>query len=238
MDQQPRNEEEVEYGRERTPAERLAALPAYLRFSPEQIEAARKENARALAESNSPFLRISSLEAQRVRAVREEADWRRSLASLDFAILTGDDSEDTAARRYTAAQTLAENLAAQGRFDEAAKVTPSEAQAHEYVDLHEAVMRPDEEWCGAECDARFKNDPTRLTREDITAEVYSIAHGKHMPVNKCHYCKTTNVRAASGENLERRGARARARALTEGLSPVRAAETLRNAKLTSGEVFK
>lgn len=170
--------------------------------------------------------------------MHEESDWRRSLASLDFAILTGDDSEETAGRRYTAAQTLAENLAAQGRFDEAAKVTPSEVQAHEYVDLHEAVMRPDDEWCGAECDARFENDPTRLTREDIKAEVYSIPHGKHMPLNKCSYCGGVNVRAAARENLERRGVRARARALTEGMSPVRAAETLKNAKLTAGEVFK
>lgn len=234
----PPPEEENEYGREKTAAARLASLPEFLRLTPEQIEAARATNARLLEESNSPYVKLAPQEQQRVRAIREEADWRRTLQSLDFAIAAGDKSADTAGRRHTVAQTMGENLAAQGRFYEAATVTPDEGQKLEYLALHEAVMCPDEDWCTEECDQAFANDPSRLTREDIIGEVFSIAHGKVMPVNRCPYCKRLNIRPASAKNLERRGVRARARALTEGQTPDRAAETLTRAKLTSGEVFK
>jgi hypothetical protein len=230
--------ESEEYGRERSEAERLASLPDFLRLSPEQIEAARRENARLLADSNSPFLIQSPRDTQHARAVREESDWRRTLAMFDFEIRAGDKSEGTAARRRTAAQTLAENLEAQGRFKEAAHFHSDPEQRRWCLRLLYAVHRPDEDECEPECDRAFEIDPTRLTREDIVAEVYSIKHGKVMPVNRCFYCNSLNVRPASSENLRRRAMRARARGLTDGLRPDQAAATLRREKLTTADVFK
>jgi len=101
-----------------------------------------------------------------------------------------------------------------------------------------AVNRPDEDECEEGCDAAFENDPTRLTREDIVAEVYSLRHNRVMPANLCPYCKSLNVRPAAPENLARRAMRARARSLTEGQKPDQAAATLRREGLTSAEVFK
>lgn len=234
----PQPVEEEEFGHERSEESRRASLPEYLRLSEDQVEAARADNARVLAESNHPFLRQSPQDAQRARAIREEPDWRRTLSLLDFEIAAGDDSIDTAMRRRTAAQTLAENLAAQGRFGEASVVAPLEEQQREYLQLAVAVARPDDEWCGGDCELRFADDPTRLTREDIIAEVFSIPHGRVMPVNRCPFCKMLNVRPASPENLQRRALRARARALTEGQKPDQAAATLRREKLTAADAFK
>lgn len=241
----PRQLEDEEYGREQTAEARRASLPSFLQFSDEQIEAARLDNARVLAESNHPFLRQSPQDAQRTRAIREESDWRRTLSMLDFEIAAAaaslgvvTSSNPLAQRRDQVAQTLAENLAAQGRFGEAADVAAHEDQQREYLELAAAVQRPDDEWCGPECEAFFANDPTRLTREDIVAEVFSIKHGRVLPAVKCHYCHSLNVKPAPAEHLRLRGMRARARALTEGMTPARAAETLQREKITAKDIFK
>jgi hypothetical protein len=190
------NEPIVVLGREPSAAERRRAQPAHLQLTKEQITAALKENARLLAESNSPYVVQSPQERARVRGIREEQDWRVALAELDRALAQQRHSkrrkglhvQQLQILRANAAGHLAEALAAQGRFDEAAEHAPDTTRAAELRTLWHAVMRPDEDVCGADCQEKFSNDPTLLTKERAVQEVFSLKHNKVMPVIACGVC--------------------------------------------------
>lgn len=249
--------DEDQIGKRKSDEDRQSSLPAHLRERTDEQRAQDAENqAKWAASVASPFVQGSPADAERARASRLEHDWRDSLVGIrgEMAAAT-DDAGDAKSPRDSArleglnnayrnaSRQLAEALAVQGRFDEAAYYAhegKAEDLENEYGAIAAAIGKSDEERCGADCDLTFAADPTRLTQDDIVAEVFSPKHNAVVPVMRCNICGDLNARPfteADRPHLKRREMRKQALELTKGQSPREAAETLRRADLTTQKAF-
>lgn len=109
---------------------------------------------------------------------------------------------------------LADALAEQGRYDEAAVASPSPEQQAEYRAMWEAVWRDDTESCAC---VPFLEGNLSLTHDHVAIEVISQKHNsKLMPAIRCNACGFTNVRPLTHELRQLEKARAQAAGLLSG----------------------
>jgi hypothetical protein len=121
--------------------------------------------------------------------------------------------KEKSARLDIAKARLAEALAHQGRFDEAAALVTG-AQKLEYENLWQAVWREDNESCPCE------PLPDGLTHDHVSHHAPSQSHGgKLMPVVKCNQCGFLNVRPLTHALQEQKRVREHAESLLHGRRP-------------------
>jgi hypothetical protein len=185
-------------------AERVAAkLPPYLRKSKQEIEAER-ERQKLLAAS---FTRARSSPAERMleRGVQMESIARANVELMEAERRTGK-RKGVATKAMIDEQRamLAEGLALQGRFKEAAEVHPSKRKAKEFLDTHDAITRPDS-MC--KCPRDEAADP--LTGSELSVsprrqlkEIYSEKQRGIVALMWCDKCKTLNARPLTGQAAE------------------------------------
>lgn len=233
-------------GKVKTSEERAASIPDFIKLTPEKLAESAENQKRWAALSNSPFL-AAGKDAERSRAVRLEHDWRETISVVRQSLSRTTDVAEIEALNnayVNAARQLSEALATQGRYLEAAhysKGVGDETLAKEHLDLHQAIDREDDETCGAECDLAFEKDKTRITKEDPVAIIWSPRHNREVHVFRCNLCGGLNARPLNPQDrsmLDRRQKRRQASELVKGLSPTRAAETLRQSQLTTKDVFR
>lgn len=99
------------------------------------------------------------------------------------------------AARILAQSQLADALAMQGRYAEAAQVHPDKHRRKHFRDLGKAIEKPDEEKCRCK-DKHISIDkqPVDLTPRFERARIFSPVHGEVVSVVECLKCKHTNAR--------------------------------------------
>lgn len=168
-------------------------MPDFLELTPERL----KENeARQKSWRESAGSSFSAQGAQRTRAVLIERDARHVLAVLQEQFKTAADVDDmnmiiAAANRERS--RLADALATQGRYDEAAKTEPNKRRSAEYTKIWEAVWLDDEATC--KC-PEYRKTPKgqELPNDTHALDVFSLKHGQDMALVKCGICGFCNVR--------------------------------------------
>lgn len=160
-------------------------LPAFLKRTPAEIETAEAQQSEWRQALHG---RVQRNAEERVvaRGIELESSIRATLAvNQDDHMLS----------------KLADALAMQGRYAEAAVVEPSEEKTLEYQAIHEAIERNDKEKC--DC-PQFVNeiDPKsgkqiRLPVQNVQQMVFSQKHGSMMPVVTCAHCGDIQVSALS-----------------------------------------
>lgn len=156
-------------------------LPDFLKRTPEEVaeDSERQDKARAMHRRSTPA------EARVQRAILTESAIKANLAQL---------KKNTPVYIQTVAM-LAENLAEQGRYTEAAKLAVGDAKK-EYKDIAKAIDRDDADTCKCAPEV-FKGDNGRrelLSQNFVTSEVYSEKHGRIVSVTTCAKCGITNAK--------------------------------------------
>jgi len=131
---------------------------------------------------------------ERARAARIEKDATEVLKILGGQFDSASDEVKgqilDAHRRERA--RLAEALATQGRFDEAAHVEPNELKTAHYQKLHDAVTKSDKDWC--DCPRIERVGTGTVDNRQNLGNVFSIKHGREMTLVVCRKCLFYNVR--------------------------------------------
>jgi hypothetical protein len=109
--------------------------------------------------------------------------------------------ENVTDERLTRAQgQLAESLAAQGKFLEAAAVAPTNELVARYSAIHDAVHRPDTDACDCPetvTDPRGANGTSiELPNSFVEEMVYSEERGHERPLVRCLSCGDLNAKPA------------------------------------------
>lgn len=152
-------------------------LPTFLRRTPEQI-AAEKARQDAIHAAQMKGARLNRSERMLSRAALAEKAIRANLAEISA-------TQQPIVWRETMVQ-LAETLAEQGRFEEAARAAHDGGNSDlyfEYLRLEAAVWRSDRDECA--CDA---------SHEYTLREVWSEKHLALVPVKTCAVCGLTNAK--------------------------------------------
>jgi hypothetical protein len=175
-------------------------IPAWLRRTPEQ-----QEQDRALQEqlrtAQGPGRRPNPTEAHLIRAAAVKRAAEAELHQLRL------DTHPDPRHLIGASARLAEALAMEGRFSEAAEIHPSAAHADRFQQIAEAIERDDAD---SPCDCEVKQatnpatgQPVALANEIISEMVFSPKHGKLMPLVVCTACGDMNVKPAPQHLLDR-----------------------------------
>jgi hypothetical protein len=175
-------------------------IPTWLRRTPEQ-QAQDERYQEQLKQAAGPGRRPNPTEAHLLRAaaVRRSAE-----AQLNYLIRLDNANPEHVTN---AKAQLADALAAQGHFSDAAEIHPGPEHAAHYRALAEAIERPDDDpGCNCQTESRLDETQNRqvpLLNEIVSEFVFSPKHGKLMPVVKCTKCGDLNVKPAP-ERLARR----------------------------------
>lgn len=168
--------------------------PEYLQLSPEKLaenEARQKEWARG---ANPANLMTSAYD--RNRAAQIEADARRVIGILREQISNSIESETTEQLNNALQRELsrlAEALALQGRFDEAAHSEPDVHKTNHYEKLHAAVFADDTVWCDCPKTETLPSGEKREVRQSL-GKIYSQKHNSEKYLIVCSKCNFYNVR--------------------------------------------
>lgn len=197
-----------------------------LNKSPELLAKTLEWQQELAVRANSPFARLGPQEHARAQALRMIPDLQNSLNSvrdeiIKSSLVNGGDApslRDAREAEHVLQARLAEAYAQTGRYDLAASVDPRPAHRDEWQSIMEAVLRDDDEIC--------KCAPGR---EVVELEVFSVKHGKVMPLIKCSGCTLRNVKVMPRELAQQRAHRAKAAELVKDAAPTDAAAILRAA---------
>jgi hypothetical protein len=207
---------------------KLEQLPEFLRLTPKPGDTPEKlaEMAarRAVIATQQEQLRTEARQRGRVgpeaRKVQlglaHEVSARADVEMLTSEVQSakGKEKKEKSVRLDIAKARLADALAEQGRYDEAAAAAPSAEQQAEYAGLWEAVWRDDEATCPCE---PFVEGEMSLTHDHVALEVISQKHGNRlMPAIRCNACGFLNVRPLTHELQRLERARAQAATLLLG----------------------
>jgi len=211
-------------------------LPAALDLlkNPSRAKDAREWQAQLAARTISPLSNAGPNNLEMARAVRMiehlQQDYNRVTVEIGAALVTGEAGANIGElqdARASLAQRIAECLVTIGDYEGAAKIDPREGQRQVYRDIQAAIERDDSEFCSCPPGKDFVRD-----------EVYSVRHGRKMPLRACGGCGTMNVASLPDHLARRMGHEERARRLVSGLSPADAARKLRSIGHTSNELLK
>lgn len=166
--------------------------PDHLVLTPERIAAnvAQQKEWREKA-ATAPF---SPVLAEKARAARIEGDARFCLrilgAQLKDAIYVLDQEAILAAINHQNAR-LAEALALQGRYDEAAVYEPDAVKNKFFRDLWAAVWRDDFAWC--ECPKKTQIGNQAIENRVFAGNIFSLKHHSERALLICNLCNFKNV---------------------------------------------
>ena len=152
-----------------------------LELTPEQRQEIKKEQDRLLKLFRSRA-RLTPLEFQKARGIELERHHKR----------TGN------------VNALAEALAMQGRFEEAAEYAVREDLKAIFTEKAEAVASDDDD---CECPRYTEDGDLFIPNQFIESEVVSTKHGAVMPAIRCRICKKLNVRQILPHLAEQRAVR-------------------------------
>lgn len=162
-------------------------IPIWLRRNEEQ-QAQDRAFQDKLRSARGPGIRPNRIEAHLLRA---DAVARSATAQLEE--LRHSPNPDPL-HVSTAEAQLAEALAAQGRFSEAAEIHPQPEQAERLAAIAEAVDRDDaDEPC--HCEVKI-HEGRPISPEIVSEMVFSAKHQKLMPLVVCTACGDMNVKPA------------------------------------------
>lgn len=170
------------------PRSALKNLPAFLQVTDDQIAISERIQAQA---RQAMFGRVQANqeEARLMRGIYAE---RAARANLDVLANheSGDGKED--AIRFQIGR-LADAYADQGRYAEAAKTHPDKQRQKEFSAIQKAIERPDSAACKCPAEIEVK-DPVggntlRIPVENRVEDVFSIKHGRMMPLVRCEHRK-------------------------------------------------
>lgn len=141
---------------------------------------------------------IARSNIRRMEGVREEGNNKRRKGGATLEMLERE------------RMALAEGLAMQGLYREAASEHPHKTRAKDFLEVAEAVERPDEEECGCserheerfqtghEVKVREVTEPGKHTRPlpkyQTLRLVYSREHGRAVRLERCPRCEFVNAR--------------------------------------------
>lgn len=103
-------------------------------------------------------------------------------------------------------EIMAECHAALGRYDLASEISVLHKELYEKY--WEAVFRVDEEWC-------VHPDKHKYTKDNV----FSVKHGKEMPMLACNICDTWNVADEPRHLTDARTVRANVRSASKTMDP-------------------
>ena len=182
----------------------ITTLPDFLQLTDEQIATSERIQ-RQVAQAMHGRVQANREEARLIQGIHAERSARATLETLA--------NEGRRKGRAEAANVqlgrLAEALADQGRFSEAAATHPDAKRAKELRKIQEAIERDDAEIC--DCKPEEVNDPVsnkklRLPLENVVDEVFSPKHKRMMPLIRCNKCGDLNVKALTPELTRRQAA--------------------------------
>lgn len=169
-------------------------IPKWLRRTPEQKaqDVALQER---LKNAMGPGARPNPTER---RLIQAQATW--TAASAQFEHLSQLENPDPEQLRSTQAQ-MAEALAMQGNYGEAAELHPDPEHATRLRAIDNAVNRDDND---PSCDCPIEqkhsgksNQTIALPNENVVEMIYSTKHRKMMPLVVCRHCGDMNVKPAT-----------------------------------------
>lgn len=171
--------------------------PLWLTGTAEQQAAEAQRQALALASHSRAKLSEAERMIGRGRLLEETAQ-----TNLDQA-----KGRDKAARLLVEAQ-LADAVAMQGRYAEAAKLHPDKHRRKHFRDLVRAIEKPDDEKCTCK-DKSISIDKQQvdLTPRFERERVFSPVHGEIVSVVECMKCKHKNARPLRSRLLQNNAAR-------------------------------
>lgn len=156
----------------------------WLAGTPEQQAAEAERQALALASHSRAKLSEAERMVGRGKLLEETAQQNIDLAK----------GRDKAGRILAQAQ-LADALAMQGRYAEAAQTHPDKHRRKYFRDIGKAIEKPNDEKCKCR-DKRISmdNQPVDLTPRFERARIFSPVHGEMVSVVECLRCGHTNAR--------------------------------------------
>jgi hypothetical protein len=168
-------------------------IPIWLRRTPEQ-QAGDRAYQDELRSAQGPGMRPNPTEQHLLRA----AAVRRS-AEAQLRQLRLDKNPDPVHVEAAEAQ-LAEALAMQGHYAEAAELHPEPEHAERYAAIAAAIDRPDDApTCNCKVESannEILGQPVIITGEHVSEMVFSPKHRRMMPLVACANCPGMNVKPA------------------------------------------
>jgi len=176
-------------GRSKPPT--ATKLPAFLEMTAEQI-ATSKRIQEEVRQALHGRVQANQEEARLIRGIHAERAARATLRVL--SIETRRKGRSEAIKVHLA--RLADALADQGRYEEAAVTHPAKSRAKEYLAIHAAIERPDSDICS--CSPKEIRDPAsgktlRIPTHNKVEDVYSQKHKRMVPLVRCSSCPHLNA---------------------------------------------
>lgn len=174
-------------------------LPEFLELTEERL-AENAANQKAWREAAAKV--ATQLKNERPRAALIEADAVAILELLEEEFKAAAEDQDSVREAVSTAalhqrSRLAEALAAQGRFDEAAAVEPKPRKAAEFAAIWEAVQANGVSEC---TDPAYRTSGSRkLSNRVHIRDVFSLKEQREMPLIRCSICKRLTVTDLSPE---------------------------------------
>jgi hypothetical protein len=211
-------------------SKKLPPIPEHLRLVPKRDDTPEKkaEIAARLAMIREQQARLRAEAEARGRLSPEARRMQVGLAHersarSDFEMLKrevrrtkGEEKTEKQARLGHARSRLAEALACQGRYDEAAATECDKEKKAHYRMMWKAVWCDDDHTCPC---VPFVDGELSLTHDHVAEEVISQKHGnKIMPAVRCNACGSTNVRPLTHELKQLERHRATMQRLVHGRS--------------------
>jgi hypothetical protein len=175
-------------------------IPIWLRRTPAQ-QAADRAYQDLLRSAQGPGMRPNPTEQRLLRAAAVKRSASAQLEELQR------DRNPNPAHIETAQAQLADALAMEGQYAEAAALHPKPEHAARFRKIAHAIDRPDDEPT-CHCTGEAQTDPGTgethvITGEHISEMVFSPKHGRMMPLVACARCGGMNVKPAP-QHLEER----------------------------------
>ncbi|GEM_PF-4764986 len=202
-------------------------FPDFLKLTPERLAENEAYQKLWSYRATSPFVNNTARMLEKANAVREEKELLPIIEAYSKEV---NETTDEKRKKFLVESLeklygqLAEKLASQGRFDEAAAIEPDLHRRTEYMSFWIAVWRQDAESC--ECVKKYEDKYKTYYVEKF---VFSLKHGVEMPIVRCNTCGLRNVKALLYDLGQSSAKRAEVRRLTDGQSIESATRTLQAA---------
>lgn len=197
--------------------------PDFLQLSPEKLAENEQRDANLRRKFNSR-LKLSPFEQERARALVMEDGQRETVNKLNDTValarkvardglteVAGIDVDRALVRRAEEKRALAEMLAAQGKFLDAARQTPARAERELYRKTAEAIERADDDLC--DCPAPTGGVAGQilvLPKYRIVRKVYSLPAAAEVNLLECVVCGEWNARGLTPDLVRQQRAVANA----------------------------
>lgn len=162
------------------------------------VEQAAEAQRQALALASHSRAKLSDAERLIGRGQLLETTARQNLSDAK-----GQDKE----ARVLAQSQLADALAMQGQYAEAAKIHPDKHRRKYFRDLGKAIEKPDDEKCKCrDKHIEINKQPVDLTPRLERARIFSPVHGEVVSLVECLKCGHKNARPLRSRLLKHRAA--------------------------------